>query len=114
VLSVAEMTVIWNRMLEHAQMAEEASRKYTKRKTWLAEYMKVNAVNYKTDFQRRSKLTGDWALSDALDAYKFHSGEQQRLGALLVANEAFDSAARRAATTRPIFSTEVRRRDEDK
>ena len=78
----------YEQMLTQTAKADTASQKWQHRRAWLAEYMKVNAGNYATEKVRRDKLSTDFELQDAMDAWNWYRREANRLGLLIQAEYA--------------------------
>lgn len=66
------------RQRESDAKATEASNKWEARKAWLIAYMERNSHLYKTDTAKRNKVSNDYELNDAMDAWSWHAREAAR------------------------------------
>ena len=71
---------LYTEMVAAHLKADHHSAQWRKRKEWLTRYC---ARNHYSEHQKRSKMSTDYALSDAMDAYKWWRDEENRLNAAL-------------------------------
>lgn len=78
----AYVTEYADRQAENDAKATEASNRWLRRKAYLASYLERNAHVY-SELQARQKMSEDWALSDAMDAWGWHAREAARCHAAI-------------------------------
>lgn len=71
-----------DRQDENDVKATEASNRWLRRKAYLTAYLERNAHAY-SELQRRQKVSDDWELRDAMDAWSWHTREAARCHAAI-------------------------------
>lgn len=71
-----------DRQAENDVKATEASNRWMRRKAFLVAYLERNAHAY-SELQARKKMTDDYELNDAMDAWSWHAREAARCHAAI-------------------------------
>lgn len=77
----------WHYRMQEAMVeANNASQRWEKRKRWMLRDFEEHPVD---GFVQRQRMSEDWELNDAMDAWNFWEREAKRFSAALLAEKAF-------------------------